>query len=49
MTSISDPAYSEEPVGGGAESVPDPVVPEFEEQPEQAAAPGPADPEGVER
>lgn len=24
MTSISDPTYSEEPVGGGAESVPDP-------------------------
>lgn len=24
MTSISDPMYSEEPVGGGAESVPDP-------------------------
>jgi hypothetical protein len=24
MTSISDPSYSQEPVGGGSESVPDP-------------------------
>ena len=35
MNSISDPGYSEEPAGGGAESIPDPVMPEFEEQPEQ--------------
>jgi hypothetical protein len=34
MTSISDPAYSEEPAGGGAESIPDPAAPQFEEQPE---------------
>ena len=39
MTSISDPAYSEEPAGGGAESIPDPVAPEFEEQPEQLGGP----------
>ena len=38
MTSISDPGYSEEPAGGGAESIPDPVAPEFEEQPEQAGS-----------
>ena len=39
MTSISDPAYSEEPAGGGAASIPDPASPEptspaVEEQPE---------------
>ncbi len=38
MNSISDPGYSEEPAGGGAESIPDPVAPEFEEQPEQASS-----------
>jgi len=27
MTSIDSPGYSEEPVGGGAESVPDPTPP----------------------
>ena len=48
MTSISDPAYSEEPAGGGAESIPDPVTPEFEQQPEQAA-PAVSDPAGGDR
>ncbi len=27
MTSIDSPGYSEEPVGGGAESIPDPTPP----------------------
>lgn len=53
--SISDPAYTEEPAGGGAESIPDPVAPQFEEQPEQLGGPDTVaandalDDQGVER
>lgn len=48
MNSISDPGYSEEPAGGGAESIPDPVEPAFEQQPEQASPSEPSTSDAVE-
>lgn len=39
MTSMSDPTNPDDPAGGGAESIPVPVTPEFEEQPEQLGGP----------